>query len=190
METRSPSPSLIRSDRAITLTVSSRAARNTSGNTTLAQAQIAPGRRCSDISIRRHGMTRSYDSWLAEQAEKSRKQGFAPPDPALAAAAASDPRWINSRAHSGTIAQHNEMISVIEQNNAALIDFGDSAMAIEPADPVDLSWPAGKAWPWRYAGAIPASHPSGRNATVTVSNKAGARAMKPTINRLLAVLFT
>jgi hypothetical protein len=88
-------------------------------------------------------MTRPIDpNWLAQQGEKYRKQFFAPPDPALAARAASERRWMNSRAHSGKITQHNELISTIDKNNAALVDFGNPAMQIEGADPVDLSWRA------------------------------------------------
>jgi hypothetical protein len=83
-------------------------------------------------------MTRPYGPSLAEQ--EIRKRAFAPTAPAFAAKAASERRWINSRAHSVKIAQHNELISAIGQNNAVLISFDDPAMEIESADPIDLSW--------------------------------------------------
>jgi hypothetical protein len=94
-------------------------------------------------------MTRSIDpNWLAEQGEKIRKQVFAPPDPALAAKAASERRYMNLRVYEVEIARHNELITTIAKNNVALTALGDRAIDIEAVDPLDLNR---RAWDDRIA---------------------------------------
>jgi hypothetical protein len=85
-------------------------------------------------------MNAAPDTDQLADAEKIRAAILKASDPSIAAAAERERRITNSRMNRVEIGRYNALIATLEQNNAALMAFGDVAVEFAATDPVNLHW--------------------------------------------------